>query len=70
MHVLFPGSLANQNHKNLSITNLFLESIVLKRVRWFANSDHQYMDNFKILQKAFAELQVKKVNESNRLFRF
>eukprot|EP00800_Vazella_pourtalesii_P007170 TRINITY_DN194_c0_g1_i1.p1 TRINITY_DN194_c0_g1~~TRINITY_DN194_c0_g1_i1.p1 ORF type:complete len:298 (-),score=61.66 TRINITY_DN194_c0_g1_i1:100-930(-) len=46
---------------------LFPESIVLKRVRWFANSDHQYMDNFKILQKAFAELQVKKLIPLERL---
>ncbi|KAI6660284.1 Microtubule-binding protein [Oopsacas minuta] len=39
---------------------LFPDSISLKLVRWNANSEHQYIENFKILQKAFKDLQVTK----------
>ena len=41
---------------------VFTDSITLKRVRWNANVEHQYIDNFKVLQKCFSDLEVKKVS--------
>ena len=74
MHVLFPSELfvwfclclclfgSVCVYVCLLCAVVFTDSITLKRVRWNANVEHQYIDNFKVLQKCFSDLEVKKVS--------
>lgn len=47
--------------KNISFINLFVGSVQMKRVKFRTNLEHEYIQNFKILQGAFKKMTVDKV---------
>lgn len=47
---------------NFGFINYFSGSIVLKRVKFKTNLEHEYIQNFKILQAAFKKMNVDKVS--------
>lgn len=49
---------------------LFPASVPLKRVKFKTNLEHEYIQNFKILQGGFKKMNVDKVNEPFHLFFF
>lgn len=49
---------------------LFPGSVPMKRVKFRTNLEHEYIQNFKILQAAFKKMSVDKVSHSNFVFRF
>merc|ERR1719342_185377 len=46
---------------------LFPGSVPLKRVKFGTNLEHEYIQNFKLLQEAFKKLNVDKVEKGNFL---
>jgi hypothetical protein len=46
----------------------FTGSVVMKRIKFKTNLEHEYIQNFKILQAAFKKMTVDKVNISELLF--
>lgn len=54
---------ANRRHlADFVFINYFSGSIVLKRVKFKTNLEHEYIQNFKILQAAFKKMNVDKVS--------
>jgi len=49
---------------------LFPGSVPMKRVKFRTNLEHEYIQNFKILQAAFKKMNVDKVNNCLLMFSF
>lgn len=49
---------------------LFTGSVPMKRVKFRTNLEHEYIQNFKILQAAFKKMNVDKVSKKNFFFFF
>lgn len=47
---------------------LFPGSVPMKRVKFRTNLEHEYIQNFKILQAAFKKMSVDKVSQMNFIY--